>query len=760
MNKNNSNKLVKQTFALKGMHCASCVRVNERALKKVPGVTDAMVNFASETATVQYDQDRCSEKDLQEAVKKFGYALLTNQQNPDEGKRKELAKLRRKVIVGLGLGALIVWGSFPFIMDYAPQILKNYFVQLFLASIVQFWVGSDFYKTTWSALMNRVANMDVLVAMGTSAAYGFSVAVTFFPEVFERLDIMPEPYFDVAAIVISLILLGRLLEARAKAGTSEAIKKLVGLQAKTARVVRGGRETDIPIEQVAVGDIIRVRPGEKIPVDGVIIEGDSAVDESMVTGESIPVEKQKNDPVIGATINKSGTFLYKATKVGQETMLAQIIRLVQEAQGSKAPIQRLADTVSSYFVPIVMMIAVVTFVTWYIIGPTPAFPYALITAITVLIIACPCAMGLATPTAVMVGVGKAAAYGILIKDAEALEKAQAIRAVVFDKTGTLTKGKPEVTDIVPLVILSEAKNLKRKDPSVATLSQDDILRIAASLEKGSEHPLAEAITKKAEERNISLSKVEKFKAIAGHGIEGIVEGKKVLLGNRKLLEREKIDIAEEAQEEIVTLENGGKTVMLFTVDSSLVGLLAVADTLKESARNGVEALKRSGVEVIMITGDNARTAKAIAKEAGIDRVLAEVLPEDKEREVRNVQHGGKIVAMVGDGVNDAPALAAADLGIAMGSGTDVAIEAADVTLVTKDILSVSQAIRLSKKTMRVIKQNLFWAFGYNVILIPVAAGILYPFFGILLSPILASAAMALSSVSVITNSLRLKAVQV
>ncbi|MDP3941341.1 MAG: heavy metal translocating P-type ATPase [bacterium] len=766
---------IKETFSLKGMHCASCVRVNERALKNVQGVKDAVVNLAAETAMVTYDANTASLDSMKNAVKKFGYSLFRQDLEDGSEGAKEIYQLRRKVAVGAFAGVLILWGSFPFIMDYSPLFLRNFYIQFILASIVQFWVGLDFYKTTYNSLRNRLANMDVLVALGTSAAYIFSTAVTFFPHLFTRLSISPEPYFDVAAIVITLILLGRLLEARAKAGTSTAIKKLLGLQAKTARIVKDGKERDIPIEEVQVGDILRVRPGEKIPVDGIITEGQSAIDEAMVTGESIPVEKGIQDSVIGATMNKSGTFLYKATKIGKETMLGQIIKLVQEAQGSRAPIQKLADTVSSYFVPIVMMIAVLTFVIWYLFGPEPSFSYALITAITVLIIACPCAMGLATPTAVMVGVGKAASFGILIRDAESLQKAQGITTVVFDKTGTLTRGKPEVTDIIvargPVASfpptsarssLASSNELRAsRNPSTSTTPrvENAILQVAASLERGSEHPLAEAIVQKAESENLTFVQVLKFQAIAGHGIEGLIKEKKAVLGNRRLMEREKI-VIDEMLPAVEKLENEGKTVMLLGFDGRLSGLVAVADILKDSSRAGVDALHRIGIETVMITGDNERTARAIGEKAGITRILANVLPEDKEREIRTIQHEKKAVAMVGDGVNDAPALAASDVGIAMGSGTDVAIEAADITLINKEITSVAKAVLLSKKTMRIIKQNLFWAFGYNVILIPVAAGVLYPFFGLLLSPILASAAMALSSVSVITNSLRLKNVNV
>ncbi|TSC85447.1 MAG: Cu2+-exporting ATPase [Microgenomates group bacterium Gr01-1014_7] len=639
-------------------------------------------------------------------------------------------ELQIKVASSLFLGGLILWGSFPGLMETAPAILRQFWVQLILATPVQFWAGLEFYQATIPALRHRTANMDTLVALGTTVAYGYSAVVTISPQVVKNIGIEPLPYFDVATIIIGLILLGRYFEAKAKAGTSEAIKKLIGLQAKTAKVLRDGKEIDIPIDQVVIGDVIRVRPGEKIPVDGEILDGESSIDESMVTGESIPVDKTKGDTVVGATINKSGTFTYKATKVGQETMLAQIIKLVQEAQGSKAPIQRIADLISSYFVPIVIMLALVTFGVWYVFGPSPAFLFALLNTVAVLIIACPCAMGLATPTAIMVGTGKGAEHGILIKDAESLETAHKIKTVVFDKTGTLTKGKPEVTDVV-----------------------GDILQTAASLEKGSEHSLAEAIIRKGEAERVKFEKVTGFKAIPGHGVEGVINRQKVILGNRGFMEKEKVEVN---GREIDKLENQGKTVMILAVNKKLAGLIAVADTLKDSAKEGVQALQKKGIEVVMITGDNQRTANAIASKLGIKTVLAEVLPDQKEEEVRKIQAEGKKVAMVGDGINDAPALATADIGIAMGTGTDVAIEAADITLINKDLRSVASAIELSKKTMRTIKLNLFWAFGYNIILIPVAMGILYPSFHILLNPIFASVAMATSSISVVTNSLLLK----
>lgn len=737
---------VKKSFPIKGMHCASCVRLTERALRKTPGVKEAVVNLATAKATVTYDSDSCTPEQMAESIAKTGYTLELEEKNEaleQEEKRKEIVNLRNKVIVSLVLGVLILWGTFPGLMNTAPAILRNFFVQLLLAAPVQFWVGLEFYRGAIPALKNRTANMDTLVALGTTVAYIYSAIVTFFPNIVMHLGIDPMPYFDVAAIVIGLILLGRYFEAKAKLGTSQAIKKLLGLQAKTARVVRDGKEIDLPVEEVVLGDVIRVRPGEKIPVDGEILTGESSIDESMITGESIPVDKAKGDIVVGATMNKSGTFTYTATKVGSDTMLAQIIKLVEEAQGSKAPIQRLADVVSSYFVPIVIMLAFATFGIWYIFGPTPAFLFSILNTVAVLIIACPCAMGLATPTAIMVGTGKGAEHGILIKDAASLEIANKIKTIVFDKTGTLTKGKPEVTDIV---------SLNKTD-------KDELIKLAASIEKGSEHSLAEAIVKYADEQKVNTVSVSKFQAIAGHGVEGVIGGKKIYFGNRRLMDREKMDY-KEVTEKISQLETEGKTVMMLSIDNKLAGLVAVADTIKDTAKEGVKALKKKGIEVVMITGDNHRTANAIAKKLGIDRVLAEVLPDQKEAEVRKLQAEGKKVAMVGDGINDAPALAAADIGIAMGTGTDVAIEAADITLINKDLRSVASAIELSKKTMRTIKLNLFWAFGYNVILIPVAMGILYPFFGLLLNPIFASVAMASSSISVVSNSLLLRRVKI
>lgn len=740
---------VKKTFSIQGMHCASCVRIIEQSLKKISGVSEANVSLVNENVSVVYDTAKIKDEELVSAVAQVGYKAFIEEEFKDEDKEKarkekELGALRRRVIVALFLAALVLWGSFPILEQFAPNFLRNFWVQWILTTPVQFWAGWVFYRAAIPAFRHRSANMDTLVVIGTSAAYGYSVVAVIFPEFIMRSGMDPMPYFDVSAVVIGLILLGRYIEAKAKAGTSEAIKKLVGLQAKTARIVKGTKEIDIPISQVVIGNIIRVRPGEKVAVDGEITEGESSIDESMITGESIPVDKYKGDSVIGGTVNKTGTFLYRATRVGAKTLLSQIIKLVQEAQASKAPIQRLVDLVSSYFVPVVIILAIITFVGWYVLGPEPSLTLALLSTVAVLIIACPCAMGLATPTAIIVGVGKGAENGILIKDAESLELAHKINTVIFDKTGTLTYGKPKVTDIL--------------HTAGQRLQTTRLLQLAASLEKGSEHSLAEAIVSKASEEGIKYLAVTKFKAIAGHGVEGFIGKDKIVLGNRKLMEKEDIKVSS-LEKQIEELENEGKTVMLLGGKGRLIGIIAVADTLKESAKETVSFLKKRGIDVVMISGDNKRTAKAIAYQAGIERVLADVLPDEKEAEVRKIQGEGKMVAMVGDGINDAPALAAANVGIAMGGGTDVAIEAANITLINKDLNSVPMAIELSKKTMRTIRQNLFWAFGYNTILIPVAMGVLYPFFGILLSPILAAAAMALSSVSVVTNSLILKRVK-
>ncbi|MBI2617774.1 copper-translocating P-type ATPase [Candidatus Gottesmanbacteria bacterium] len=754
-----------KSFAISGMHCASCVRVLERALSKVAGVDSATVNLATEKAHVTYDESQVNDDNLKEAVAKVGYkALLGENGHSDEKdirKKKELKELGIKVLVSLAIGGLLFWASFPTLMETAPSLLKDSLIQLLLATPIQFWAGFSFYQAAFSSLKNRNANMDTLVVIGTTVAFGYSAFVTLYPEIIQGLGIDPLPYFDTAVVIIGLILLGRFLEAKAKLGTSDAIKKLLSLQAKTARVVRDGKEMDIPINQVIVGDQILVRPGEKIPVDGKVLKGESAVDESMVTGESIPVEKYPGDLVVGATINSTGTFTMQATKVGSETVLSQIIALVEKAQGSKAPIQRLADTISSYFVPVVLMLAIATFVVWYVFGPTPAFLFAMLNTVAVLIIACPCAMGLATPTAIMVGTGKGAEHGILIKDAESLEIAHKITTIVFDKTGTLTLGKPKVTDSSVMENIDEVAKTLTLHITPQTPLEQYIFSLIFSLEKHSEHALSTAITSYLQEKTKELP-VEGARAIAGLGIVGTVNHEKVIIGTKKLMEKEKIILCSELEKKAQLFAQEAKTLAYIAVNGKHVALFAIADTLKDSARETISELLKIGISSYMITGDNKQTAKAIADQAGIpnENVIAEVLPQEKEKIVREFKEGNgkgrKTLAFVGDGINDAPALASANVGIAMGTGTDVAIEAANITLMNKDLRSVVTAIRLSKKTMRTIKLNLFWAFGYNVILIPVAMGVLYPFFGLLLNPILASLAMATSSISVVTNSLLLK----
>src|SRR5260221_765087 len=753
---------IKKTFSIEGMTCASCVRVLERALKKVPGVQDAAVNLATEKATVVFDKAHVDDNQLSSAVANVGFKVFHNEVARSEeeekiAKQKELKDLRNKVFVSLIAGSLILWGSFPGLMKTSPSILQNFFVQLALALPVQFWAGLGFYRASIPALKHRTANMDTLVALGTTVAFVYSAVVILFPQLVRQAGIEPMPYFDVATIVIGLILLGRYFEARAKGQTSEAIKKLIGLQAKTARVIRDGKEIDIPLEEVQVGDQIRVRPGEKIPVDGVLLSGESSVDESMITGESIPVEKSKGDAVVGATMNKSGTFTYRATKVGQDTMLAQIVKLVQEAQGSKAPIQRLADVLSSYFVPIVIMLALATFVIWYVFAGSLLL--ALLSTVAVLIIACPCAMGLATPTAIMVGTGEGAQNGILIRDAQSLEIAQKINTVIFDKTGTITQGKPIVTNFLLMEGIENVRQeLHWKLPKEVSL-KTYILSLLTSLEKGSEHALSEAVVNYGISQKSKEYPVEKFQAISGQGISGIVDGKRVVMGTQKFMERSHVFRCAGLDEKAEQLTSEAKTLAFVGIDGKNVALLAISDTIKDSAKTGIAELKKLHIETVLLTGDNKKTADAIAKQVGIDTVIAEVMPSEKEEVVRDFQRKGKTVAMVGDGINDAPALAAADIGIAMGTGTDVAIEAADITLVNKNLASVASAIQLSKKTMGVIRQNLFWAFGYNVILIPVAMGVLYPFFHVLLNPIFASAAMAMSSISVVSNSLRLRGIK-
>jgi Cu+-exporting ATPase len=747
------------TLGLTGMTCAGCAGRVEKALKKVPGVLNANVNLANEKAAVEYLVGEAGLRDLERAVEGAGYRVV---RGGDEASVEDAQEREYKTLLGHFLGAavltaLILLGSLPMMLGFPPPIPMDWLNLglLALATPVQFWAGWRFYKGAWSALRHGQANMNTLVAVGTSAAYLYSAVATLAPQLFAgRADV----YFDTSALIITLILLGRLLEARAKGRTSEAIKGLAGLQARTARVVRGGEEVDVPVEDVAVGDEVVVRPGEKIPVDGRVISGESAVDQAMITGEPIPVAKRSGDEVIGATINASGSFRFRATKVGKDTALSQIIKMVEEAQGSKAPIQRLADKISGVFVPIVMTLATVTFLVWVLFGPEPAFTLALLNFVAVLIIACPCAMGLATPTSIMVGTGRGAESGILIKGGEALEGAHKLDTIVLDKTGTLTKGKPELTDVV-----SDG------------LSENELLRLVASAERGSEHPLGEAVVEGARRRGLGLAEASTFEAAAGGGINARVEGHEVFVGTRRFLSE--LGVSEDgfvSRGEELALS--GKTPMFVAVDGKPAGLVAVADTVREESKEAVQLLRSLGLETLMITGDNSRTAATVARQLGIERVLAEVFPGDKAAEVRRLQEEeGKKVGMVGDGINDAPALAQADVGIAIGTGADVATEAADLTLISGDVRGVARAIKLSKATVRNIKQNLFWAFAYNVLLIPVAAGVLYPFFAGgtvpdllrpllgehgFLNPVLAAAAMALSSVTVLGNALRLRRVRI
>jgi Cu+-exporting ATPase len=738
----------KRTFPVRGMSCASCVEKVRTALSGVPGVNRAEVNFATERARVEYLSGVASLKDLSEAVRDAGYELLEAEeedavQKEKEAREGEYRALKRKFFAGLMLVVPLFvvghWDRLGLSRLWAMSKETGFLIQLMLQTPVQFWVGWQFYKGAWTAAKRKTSDMNTLIAVGTSAAYFYSVLAIFFPWIFAGKGLLPEVYFDTAGAIIVLILMGRLLEARARGQTSEALHKLIGLRAKTATVVRKNREEEIPVEEVRIDDIVIVRPGEKIPVDGTVVDGHSAVDESMVTGESIPVEKSSGDEVVGATLNKTGTFRFKATKVGKETMLAQIIKLVEEAQGSKPPIARLADVIASYFVPAVIAVAILTFVAWYFFGPEPAVTYAVLNFVAVMIIACPCALGLATPTSIMVGTGKGAEYGVLIRGGEALETAHKLKAIVLDKTGTVTEGKPSVTDVV----------------AHEGFGQEELLGLAASAEKGSEHALGEAIVTQAKEKQIGLEDAGEFNAVPGHGVEASVGGRKVLLGNAKLMGDKSIFLGD-MEVKARDLSGQGKTPMFVAVDGKMAGLVAVADTVKENSRAAIASLREMGLEVVMLTGDNKRTAEAIAKEVHIDRVLSEVLPEQKAEEVKRLKAGGYKVGMVGDGINDAPALVEADVGIAIGTGTDVAMESADITLISGDLSGVVTAIRLSRATVRNIKQNLFWAFAYNTTLIPVAAGILFPFFGILLNPIFAAVAMGLSSVTVVTNALRLK----
>jgi Cu+-exporting ATPase len=736
-------------IGIENLRCASCVKFIEDELKSTAGVLNASVNIATQEATVDYLPQNTTLAELNKAIETWGYKSrpATSHASVDkqeEAHADEYRRLMSKFWFAAAVSVFVMITAYyqvvPILQDWSMDSLRILWgVTSLLTLPVMFWSGSDFFSGAWAAFKHRSANMNTLIALGTGAAWLYSTFAILFPSVFPEGT--SEPFYDVVSVVIALVVLGQALELRAKGQSSSAIKKLLGLQARTARVIRDGTEMDLPVEEVLVGDVIQVRPGEKVPVDGVIIEGSSAVDESMLTGESLPASKKMGDEVIGATINKTGAFKFRTTKVGKDTALAQIVKMVQDAQNSKAPIARLADTISAYFVPIVMILAVWTFVIWFVIGPQPQLVYALVTSVTVLIIACPCALGLATPMSLMVGIGKGAEHGILIRSGEALQTARNIHIVVLDKTGTITKGKPELTDVV---IADQS-----------TVKNDELLRLASSVEKVSEHPLAQAIVEGAQARKLELATVKDFEAIPGYGVSAQVENKKILIGNLKLMNRENIELGS-LEEKSKTLADDGKTPMFIALDGKAAGIIAVADTVKEDSAEAIQALQSMGIEVVMITGDNRRTAEAIARKVGVSRVLAEVLPEDKAKNIQQLQAENKKVAMVGDGINDAPALAQADVGLAIGTGTDVAIEASDITLIKGSLKGVVTAIEVSRATMNNIYQNLVGAFFYNILGVPVAMGLLFPFFGVLLSPMIAGAAMAFSSVTVVGNANRLR----
>ena len=741
------------TLKLRGMSCASCASSIEDAIRSVPGVSECNVNFGVEQATVKYDPQKTNIEKIQAAVEDAGYSAFSLQEQEmvtgedDTEKAERMAESRDlliKVVVGGVISVILIVGTLPHMtglnLPWIPTWLSNQWFQLVLTAPVQFWCGYSFYINAWKAFKRHASTMDTLIALGTSAAYFYSVFATLLPNFFINQGLMPEVYYETAAVVITLILLGRLFENRARGQTSEAIRKLIGLQARDARVIRNGQEMDIPIQEVLVDDVILVRPGEKIPVDGEVIEGASTIDEAMVTGESVPVKKQLGDEVIGATINKTGSFKFRATRVGKDTVLAQIVQLVQQAQGSKAPIQRLADQVTGWFVPVVIAVAIATFVIWFNIMGN--LTLALMTTVGVLIIACPCALGLATPTSVMVGTGKGAENGILIKGAESLEIAHKIQIIVLDKTGTITEGKPTVTDFITVNGTANSNEIK-------------LLQLAAAVERQSEHPLAEAVVNYAKQQQVQLPEAKNFEAIAGSGVQGVVSDRLLQIGTQRWLEESGIDtraLVEYAE----AWEANGRTVIWIAVDGEIQGLMGIADALKATSAEVVRALQRLKLEVVMLTGDNRATAEAIASQVNIKRVFAQVRPDQKAAMVQKLQSEGKLVAMVGDGINDAPALAQADVGMAIGTGTDVAIAASDITLISGDLQGIVTAIQLSRATIRNIRQNLFFAFIYNVAGIPIAAGILFPIFGWLLNPIIAGGAMAFSSVSVVTNALRLR----
>ncbi|MBI2102954.1 heavy metal translocating P-type ATPase [Candidatus Woesearchaeota archaeon] len=722
----------KTTLQVTGMHCASCVTILTRALQKVDGVKTAIVNYSTEKATVEFDSAKANEQKLIAAIKSKGYeALIADGKDQTKlaeiSRKKEIKRLKTQAIISTILASPIVIIAMFLMELMIPG--KDYLLWL-LATPIQFYIGLPFYKGAWAALKNKSGNMDLLIAIGTSAAYFYSAYVVLF-------STGGYQYFEASAVIITLVILGKYLEAVAKGKTSEAISTLMKTGAKTATILKDGKEIQIPIDNVKVNDVIVVKPGQKVPVDGIIVDGHSSIDESMITGESIPVEKKKGDAVIGSTINKQGNFMFKATKVGAETTLAKIIKLIEDAQTQKAPIQRFADRISAFFVPLVIYLALITFTIWFSFAHAPV-SFALITTVAVLVIACPCALGLATPTSIMVGTGKGAKHGILIKGGQALETAHKVKYVIFDKTGTITKGQPTLTDL----FLEKG------------MTENELLAIVGSIEKKSEHPLAEAIVRKAESLNYTPRAVTSFKALTGRGVEASLGSKRYYIGNARLIEELKISLSK-WKDTLSRLEEEGKTVMVVADGKTILGLIAVADEIKDDSPQAIRELKKMGIIPYMITGDNARTAKAIAQKVGIEKFFAEVLPEDKAKYVQKLQQAGK-VAMVGDGINDAPALARADIGIAMGSGTDVAMETGNVVLMRNNLMDVPRAIKLSRFTMSKIKQNMFWALFYNVLGIPIAAGVLYPFTGWLLNPVIAGAAMALSSVSVVANSLLLK----
>jgi len=739
---------------IKNMHCSSCVVRIELALRMTPGVVSARANLGPNAVDIEYQPERVDFDAIRAAIESAGYRVAepkidaqSETLDPAEAaNEEEYRTLMRKFWIAVAISIPVMALSYPDLIpglrDWMPmgsntrRIVWAFLGVLSLPVLV--WAGSQFFTGMWDALKHRAANMHTLIAIGISAAFAYSIVAVAWPGIFPNMA-LAEVFWDVTDVVVALVVLGLALEIKAKGRTSQAIKKLIGLQAKTARVIRDGKEIDIPVEEVVVNDTVVVRPGEKVPVDGKVIAGSSAIDESMITGESIPVEKQVDDEVIGGTLNKTGSFRFTATKVGKDTALANIIRMVKDAQGSKAPIQRVVDIVSGYFVPMVMILAIVAAIIWYDFGPEPRVIFATVVFVTTLIIACPCALGLATPTSLTVGIGKGAENGILIRSGDALQAAEKLDAIILDKTGTITKGEPSLTDVV------------------VTPGRDEteVLRLTASLERGSEHPLGEAIVKGAEARKLRLSDAEAFAAIPGHGVSGRIDNHDVLFGNAKLMRDRGVAI-DMLEADWGRLANEGKTPMYVAVDGKAAGLVAVADTVKLDSNAAIETLKALGIEVVMLTGDNERTGQAIARQVGIDRVLAEVLPDDKAHEVQKLQLEGKSVGMVGDGVNDAPALAQADVGFAIGTGTDVAIEASDVTLIKGSLVGVVTAIEISRATMRNVRQNLLGAFGYNTLGIPVAMGALYPFIGLLLSPLIASAAMAFSSVTVVSNANRLR----